>query len=68
VRRRLTTAEEPSGEVQAALKEAEAEFDAAAARVAEAERALDAAMAERGEAPPQAVRRPAGAEPADLPP
>jgi hypothetical protein len=35
--------------VQAALKEAEAEFDAAA-RVTEAERALDAAMAERGEA------------------
>jgi chromosome segregation ATPase len=48
VRRRLTTAEDALGEVQAALKEAE--FDAAAARVTEAERALDAAMAERGEA------------------
>lgn len=50
VSRRLTAAEDTLTETQAALKQAETEFDTATDRVAEAERALDAAYAERNQA------------------
>jgi chromosome segregation ATPase len=49
-RRRLATAEDTQAETQAALKDAEGEYDAAADRVTAAERALDDAMADRGQA------------------
>jgi chromosome segregation ATPase len=50
VRRRLAAAEDTETGTRAALKDAEAEYDAASDRVAAAERALDEARADRGQA------------------